>query len=296
MVLDEHEANRVTGMLTERDYLRFALHADALGFFGGSDPRQAPVSKIMTPFEKMTSLKPDATVKRALQTVQHRIFRHLPIVDDDKQLLSIIDIRDLILLADGGRTDDERREPPGGLRSVWDGKKAFDVLGAKRKHRLSHTDKKQTLADYLLESANRHEISGSASIAAAAKQMDRENLTFLIVVEGPVPASTDEVTKRPPASVIGLVNERDFTRYSLHDEGTAGGDMLRTANSQEVSTIMTPLKDVVHVSLSDSVSKCLDILFSHNVRHLPVIDGAHLSGIISLRDILRPILEAEDDE
>lgn len=53
---------------------------------------------------------------------------------------------------------------------------------------------------------------------------------------------------------------------------------------------MTPLEKVEHVSITDTVSTCVDKLFARNVRHLPVIDGEHLFGVVSLRDILLPLL------
>lgn len=53
---------------------------------------------------------------------------------------------------------------------------------------------------------------------------------------------------------------------------------------------MTPLDQIERVSITDSVSKCVDILIAKNVRHLPVIDGEHLFGVVSLRDVLRPML------
>lgn len=53
---------------------------------------------------------------------------------------------------------------------------------------------------------------------------------------------------------------------------------------------MTALGAVERVSITDSVSACVDTLFARNVRHLPVIDGEHLFGVVSLRDVLRPML------
>jgi len=215
-----------------------------------------------------------------------------------------VDIRDLILLADGGRTDvPPTRNAPDALRSVWHGKKAYDVLGAKRQLSLASSlggeqEQKRTLASYLASAAGRHTVRGRASIEHAARQMSRERLTFLIVIDGKeVPSSAAPTADASPL-VLGLVNERDFLRYSVtqKDASTASGMLHSSAAATEVQTIMTPLSEVVHVSLADSVSKCVDTFFERNLRHLPVIDGAHLSGILSLRDILRPIIDALEEE
>lgn len=58
-----------------------------------------------------------------------------------------------------------------------------------------------------------------------------------------------------------------------------------------VASIMTPLKGLLHVSLTDSASHVIEVFFRNNVRHLPVIDSKeHLVGIISMRDMLRPLM------
>ena len=59
-----------------------------------------------------------------------------------------------------------------------------------------------------------------------------------------------------------------------------------------VESIMTPIKQVLHVSLLDPATKCIDIFFSKNATHLPVIDREHLSGIISVTDLLRPLTDS----
>ena len=53
---------------------------------------------------------------------------------------------------------------------------------------------------------------------------------------------------------------------------------------------MTPLAEVISVSLSAPVSQVVDVFFNHNVRHVPVIDGETLSGVLSWRDLLRALM------
>ena len=63
---------------------------------------------------------------------------------------------------------------------------------------------------------------------------------------------------------------------------------------EPVSSVMTPWESVLHVSLTDPASKVIDLFFNKNVRHLPVIDNrAHLAGIISVRDLLRPLINGD---
>ena len=53
---------------------------------------------------------------------------------------------------------------------------------------------------------------------------------------------------------------------------------------------MTPLDQTIKASLSSPATEIIDLFFEHNIRHLPIIDQGKLSGIISGRDLLRPLL------
>lgn len=95
LMLDRHvgavavvdENHRVAGIFTERDVLRrLAL--------GERNPRTTPVRDIMTtPVELATQA---TTASEALATMVDRHYRHLPIVEDDGQLLGILSIRNVL--------------------------------------------------------------------------------------------------------------------------------------------------------------------------------------------------------
>ncbi|MGA2204441.1 MAG: CBS domain-containing protein [Terriglobales bacterium] len=84
-VIDEN--HRVAGIFTERDVLlRLSL--------GERDPRNISVREVMTaPVEMATRA---TTAGEALATMVERHYRHLPIVDDDGQLLGMLSIRNLL--------------------------------------------------------------------------------------------------------------------------------------------------------------------------------------------------------
>ena len=179
------EPPHVLGMMTERDFMRYMTYASQHTFFSGQHPLDKRVSQVMTPLGRTTQLHPNTSVAAALRSIQHRIWRHLPVVDGPpgKEVLSsIVSIRDLILVADGGRTEDALpdalgRSSPTTLHSVWAGKTAGDVLLTKHE-RLQE----KTLRSWLLAHSHKHTIGEHASVLAAAKQMEKEHLTFLVVV------------------------------------------------------------------------------------------------------------------
>jgi len=176
----------------------------------------------------------------------------------------------MLLVAEGSSTDFIQE-----IRSIWDGQKASHLLSAKRQLQLAKDPQLTNFKQYFAVRAARHTISGSASIEDAAKQMEREKLTFLVVLD----SSSRSHSAMDESSTIGLINERAFLRADVSNNFAA-----------PVASMMTPLYQLVRAKLNDSVSHCADIFFKHNVRHLPIIEGERLCGIISLRDLLRPII------
>ncbi len=84
-VIDENR--RVAGIFTERDVLRRLS-------LGEHDPRKVSVREVMTaPVEMATRA---TTAGEALATMVERHYRHLPIVDDNGQLLGMLSMRNLL--------------------------------------------------------------------------------------------------------------------------------------------------------------------------------------------------------
>jgi CBS domain-containing protein len=84
--------------------------------------------------------------------------------------------------------------------------------------------------------------------------------------------------------VIGILSERDYTR-KVALEG-------RNSRETRVSEIMT--RDVISVSAHTDTREAMALMSRHKIRHLPVIEGAEVLGMISIRDILDDII-AEDE-
>ena len=51
-----------------------------------------------------------------------------------------------------------------------------------------------------------------------------------------------------------------------------------------------PNERLLHASLSDPVSELIEIFFSKNVTHLPVVDNERFLGLISIGDLISPYL------
>ena len=81
------EGGEIAGIVTERDYLRRVT-------LEGRDERTTPVREIMSaPF---VYVGPDATIDQCMAIMTERRFRHLPVLTDERELVGIVSIGDVV--------------------------------------------------------------------------------------------------------------------------------------------------------------------------------------------------------
>jgi CBS domain-containing protein len=92
MVMDQK--GKVVGILSERDYARKVI-------LKGKTSRETLVEEIMTPSEKMYTVKPETSVEDCMVVITGKRVRHLPVFDGDKfvGLVSIGDVVKSMLIA-----------------------------------------------------------------------------------------------------------------------------------------------------------------------------------------------------
>ena len=81
--------------------------------------------------------------------------------------------------------------------------------------------------------------------------------------------------------MVGIVSERDYARKVII-QGKA-------SKTTPVSEIMT--SKLVTVTPHQSVDDCMSIMTARRVRHLPVVDGDELVGVLSLGDLVKSIID-----
>jgi CBS domain-containing protein len=111
-------------------------------------------------------------------------------------------------------------------------------------------------------------IGPDAMVFDAIRLMDEKNVGALPVVDN--------------KTLVGIVSERDYTRKII----VKGGSSKDTP----VSGIMT--KQVLTVNPSTSVTECMRIMTERRVRHLPVLEGTKLVGILSIGDVVNWLMSA----
>jgi CBS domain-containing protein len=84
--------------------------------------------------------------------------------------------------------------------------------------------------------------------------------------------------------LVGVVSERDYTRKVA----------LQGKNSREtrVAEIMT--REVITVTPATGTRACMALMSRKNIRHLPVVDGSAVLGMISIRDIMNDIIAGHE--
>ena len=114
-------------------------------------------------------------------------------------------------------------------------------------------------------------IAPEASVFEALERMAKHNIGALLVV------SQDKM--------VGIVSERDCIR-KVDLKG-------RNVKETPVREIMT--EDVITVDCSQPLEECMSLMIDRNIRHLPVYDGGELVGLLSVRDVLREVIEVQQD-
>ena len=85
--------------------------------------------------------------------------------------------------------------------------------------------------------------------------------------------------------VIGIISERDLARYIGREE---------FQRDLPVDKIMT--KNIISCNLNTSVTELMEIISSHKIRHIPIIEDNKLLGIVSIGDVVNHIIEQYKDE
>jgi CBS domain-containing protein len=114
-----------------------------------------------------------------------------------------------------------------------------------------------------------YSIDPQASVYEALSMMSKQNTGALMVVSG--------------KNVDGILSERDCVRKV---------ELLgKTARTTKISEIMT--SKVVYVEAGQQLEECMALMIDKNIRHLPVFDGKELLGLISVRDVLKEVVDVQ---
>jgi CBS domain-containing protein len=95
--------------------------------------------------------------------------------------------------------------------------------------------------------------------------------------------------------VVGIVSEADLIRDRMPSDPRSHlrpDDHVQPDPSRLVREVMT--EPVVCLAASADTADLAALMLDNNVRAIPIVDGAHLVGIVSRRDLLRTLLRPDD--
>src|SRR5512138_3965394 len=110
-------------------------------------------------------------------------------------------------------------------------------------------------------------VKPETTVLDALKLMADENIGAVLVMQND--------------RLVGILSERDCVRKV----DLAG----KTARETRVEEIMTA--EVLYVNASQSLDECMAVMIDKNIRHLPVFEGGELLGVISVRDVLKEVVD-----
>ncbi len=112
-------------------------------------------------------------------------------------------------------------------------------------------------------------ISPDATVFDAIQLMAEKNIGALLVTQGD--------------RLVGIISERDYTRkVALH-----GKSSKQTAVKEILSG------QVIHVTPDHTVEECMHLMTDHRIRHLPVLEGGNVVGLVSIGDLVNWIISAQ---
>ena len=114
-----------------------------------------------------------------------------------------------------------------------------------------------------------HTITPEATVFDAVKLMADKDIGALVVMAGP--------------KVVGIITERDYARKIAL--------MSRLSRDTLVREIMT--SEVLYVRPERTSDECMALMTENRVRHLPVMDGDRLLGLISIGDLVKDIISEQ---
>jgi CBS domain-containing protein len=114
-------------------------------------------------------------------------------------------------------------------------------------------------------------VSPSASVLDAIKLMAEKGIGALVVMEG--------------TKLCGIVTERDYARKVILKD--------KSSHNTPVSDIMSD--KVCTAAPDDSVDKCMNTMTDRRIRHLPVLSGGKVVGMISIGDLVKAVIADQQE-
>ncbi len=117
-----------------------------------------------------------------------------------------------------------------------------------------------------------HTVEPEDPVLDAIRKMAEHHVGALLVMRGD--------------SLMGIISERDYARKVI----LLGRASAETPVWQIMST------PVITVGLSNTVEECMRLVTERRIRHLPVLDGPRVIGMISIGELVKAVIEDQQQQ
>jgi CBS domain-containing protein len=112
-------------------------------------------------------------------------------------------------------------------------------------------------------------VSPDATVFEAIQSMAEKNVGALLVTEN--------------GKLLGVLSERDYTRKVA----------VRGKSSKDLKVRDIISDRVTHVTPTHTVEDCMRLMTENRIRHLPVLEGAEIKGVVSIGDLVNWTISAQ---
>ena len=84
--------------------------------------------------------------------------------------------------------------------------------------------------------------------------------------------------------VVGIMSERDYARKVI----------LHHKSSKEITVAQIMTGKVLYVRPTQTIDQCMALMTDKRIRHLPVLEGERLIGVLSIGDLVRATISEQD--